>query len=76
MNWALLQNSLLVSGLTTLACVAAGFAAALWLAALEHRFRVPFLILACTSLVLPPFLVTNCWIDLLGLNGLLHNWLP
>ena len=35
MNWPLLQNSLLVAGLTTLLATALGFLAALWLEALE-----------------------------------------
>ncbi len=28
------------------------------------------------ALVLPPFLVTNCWLDALGANGWLHRILP
>jgi len=28
------------------------------------------------SLALPPFLVTNCWLDLLGYTGLWRRWLP
>jgi ABC-type Fe3+ transport system permease subunit len=31
---------------------------------------------AVIALVLPPFLVTNCWLDLLGQNGTWRIWLP
>ena len=76
MNWPLLQNSLLVSGATTLLAMALGFMAALWLAAVERRWRMLGLGLAVAALAMPPFLVTNCWLDLLGANGLLRGWLP
>ena len=76
MNWPLLQNSLLVSGATTLLALAFGFVAALWLASVERRWRNWGLALAIAALAMPPFLVTNCWLDLLGANGLLRGWLP
>ena len=66
MNWLLLQNSLLVSGTTTLLAMALGLMAALWLAAMERRWRMIGVGLAVTALAMPPFLVTNCWLDLLG----------
>src|SRR5205085_3950915 len=34
------------------------------------------LVLTVAVLALPGFLVTNCWIDLLGTNGAMHRWLP
>ncbi|MFN3407998.1 MAG: 6-bladed beta-propeller [Limisphaerales bacterium] len=76
MNWLLLQNSLLVSGATTLLAMALGFLAALWLAAVERRWRNLGLAAAIAALVMPPFLATNCWLDLLGADGLLRRWLP
>jgi len=76
MNWPLLQNSLLVAGITTAVAVGFGLVVALWLAALAARWRNVFLALAIVALALPPFLVTNCWISLLGDNGLLRAWLP
>jgi iron(III) transport system permease protein len=76
MNWPLLQNSLLVAGTTTALAVAFGLVAALWLAMLEARGRNVFLALAIVALALPPFLVTNCWISLLGETGVLRAWLP
>ena len=76
MNWLLLQNSLLVSGATTLLAMALGFMAALWLAAMERRWRSVGLVLAVTALAMPPFLVTNCWLDVLGADGVLRGWLP
>jgi ABC-type Fe3+ transport system permease subunit/sugar lactone lactonase YvrE len=74
MNWALLQNSLLVGGLTTAISVTLGFISALWLAGLPQRFRPIFMGVAVLALALPPFLVTNCWLDLLGQTGSWHRW--
>ncbi len=76
MNWPLLQNSLLVAGTATALAVGFGLIAALWLATLEARWRNVFLSLAIVALALPPFLVTNCWISLLGETGTLRAWLP
>ena len=76
MNWPLLQNSLLVSGLTTAFAAALGFAVALTLASVPARWRNPLLLAAVIALVLPPFLVTNCWLELLGANGAWRGWLP
>jgi len=76
MNWLLLQNSLLVSAATALLTLALGFMAALWLAGAERRWRGIGLGLSVAALAMPPFLVTNCWLDLLGDNGVLHAWLP
>lgn len=76
LNWSLLQNSLLVGGLTTLIAGALGFVVALALAGFETRTRRVLLALSVAALMLPPFLVTNCWLDLLGPNGVLHRWCP
>src|SRR6266700_1950724 len=76
MNWTLLQNSLLVSGGATLLAVLVGFGAALWLVALPLAWRNRLLVLAIVALVLPPFLVTNCWLHFLGLTGVWRSWLP
>ncbi len=76
MNWALFQNSLLLAGTTTALAVGFGLVAALWLATLETRWRNVFLALAIVALAFPPFLVTNCWISLLGETGVLRRWLP
>ena len=76
MNGPLLQNSLLVAGATTALAVGLGLVAALWLATLAARGRTAFLALAVVALALPPFLVTNCWISLLGDTGVLRAWLP
>ena len=53
-----------------------GLITALWLATLEARGRNAFLALAIVALALPPFLVTNCWLDLLGETGAWRAWLP
>lgn len=76
MSWPLLQNSLLLAGTTTALAVGFGLVAALWLATVEPRGRNVFIALAIVALALPPFLVTNCWISLLGDNGALRSWLP
>ncbi len=76
MNWTLLQNSLLVAGLTTLLSVSVGFVAALWLAGLERAWQNRVLLLGIIALSLPSFLVTNCWLHFLGMTGVWRNWLP
>jgi len=76
MNWTLLQNSLVVSGGATLLAVVVGFGAALWLVALPPAWRNRLLVAAVIALVLPPFLVTNCWLHFLGLTGVWRSWLP
>ncbi len=76
MNWLLLRNSLLVSGLTTLVACGLGVAAALWLACLGPRWRNTVLAVSIMALAVPPFLATNCWLALLGPNGLWRRWLP
>lgn len=64
MNWILLKNSLWVAGLTTALAVCLGFGSALWLAALSRRWQRVFLAGAMMALAMPPFVVTNCWLDL------------
>jgi iron(III) transport system permease protein len=76
MNWPLLLNSLLVSSLTTLLAGAFGFAAALALVGCASQLRKLLLLASVIALVLPPFLVTNCWLELLGTNGAWRRWLP
>jgi len=62
--------------MTTALAVSFGLVAALCLATLETRWRNVFLAAAIVALALPPFLVTNCWIELLGETGVLRRWLP
>jgi ABC-type Fe3+ transport system permease subunit/DNA-binding beta-propeller fold protein YncE len=76
MNWPLVFNSLLVSGAATAGAVVGGFFAALFLAGLEARWRTFFTAAAVLALALPPFLVVNCWIELLGERGAWRPWLP
>src|SRR5260221_1445988 len=76
MNWTLLRNSLLASGGATLLAVVIGFTTALWLLALGRTWRNRLLAGAGVALVLPPFLVTNCWLHFVGLTGVWHGWLP
>jgi len=76
MNWPLVFNSLLVSFAATLFAGMGGFLAALWLTGLHERLRKIFFSAAVVALVLPPFLVVNCWIELLGEKGIWRPWLP
>jgi iron(III) transport system permease protein len=76
MSWPLLQNSLLVAGLTSLFSATLGFLAALWLISTKPVWQNRLLALAIIALVLPPFLVTNCWLHFLGLTGVWREWLP
>lgn len=76
MNWRLLLNSLQVATLTAAGAAALGFCAALWLAGLDQRWRARLLGVAVVALMLPPFLVTNCWLDIAGLASRWQPWLP
>ncbi len=76
MNWPLVCNSLLVSGVSAFLAVLGGALAALWFASCAGRARGLFLAAAVVALVLPPFLVVNCWIELLGERGIWREWLP
>ncbi len=72
----LLKNSLLVSIVTTVLAVGLGFAAALFAAGLPRRGRTCYFVFAVAALALPPFLVVNCWIHLLGPVGVWRGVLP
>jgi ABC-type Fe3+ transport system permease subunit/sugar lactone lactonase YvrE len=76
LNWPLVFNSLVVSGAATVLAVTGGALAALWFAGCSSRWRALFMGGAVVALVLPPFLVVNCWIELLGENGIWRHWLP
>ena len=60
----LLKNSLLLAAFTTLVCLALGLAGATALLTLSRGWRHALLGTALLALVLPPFLVTNCWMDI------------
>src|ERR1051325_4249090 len=76
MNWSLFANSMCVAGASTLLALVLGFAVAVVLSVSFLFMRRTLLALTIAVLALPSFLVTNCWIDLLGTNGLVHRWLP
>jgi iron(III) transport system permease protein len=76
MSWPLVENSLLVSAAATLLAGLFGLAAALWAAGLTGRSRNCALFLAAAPLLWPPFLVLNCWLNLLGESGLWRSWIP
>ena len=76
MNWPLLPNSFLVAGASTLLALVIGLAVAVALTASHGWLRRILAGLAIAVLALPAFLVTNCWIDLLGANGRWHSLLP
>jgi len=75
LNWPLVWNSLMVSLGAAVLAVAGGALAALWFAACENRGRALLLAAAVMAVALPPFLVVNCWIELLGENGSWRPWL-
>jgi ABC-type Fe3+ transport system permease subunit/DNA-binding beta-propeller fold protein YncE len=76
MSLELLTNSLLVAmGVTMLGGVL-GFAAAIWTCAQAKPLQRLMMALAIISLSLPSFVQANCWLELLGNNGIWRNWLP
>ena len=76
MNWLLLQNSLLVALATTLASGLLGTLVAVWLSGLSPQWRRAATLATVMSLALPPFLVTNSWLDLVGQTGSWRAWFP
>lgn len=76
MNWVLLKNSLLVSGIAAVLATVFGATAALCALGLERRGRRFVVFLAIVALALPPFLVTNSWLDFLGPTGTWRRWFP
>ena len=73
MNWPLFQNSMLVAGSSAIVATLIGFAFALFAAGLQPNLRRLAIAVAVVALVLPPFLVTNTWLQYFGLAGL---WKP
>lgn len=67
MNSVLLKNSLLLGCAATLLAALLGLAAALCLMGLPRAWRNRVLALTLMALALPPFVVTNCWLDLASL---------
>jgi ABC-type Fe3+ transport system permease subunit/DNA-binding beta-propeller fold protein YncE len=76
MSWTLLQNSLLLGLLATGLATGLGLSVALAATGLRPRGRSLLMVASGMVLVLPPFLVTNCWMALLGHAGVLRPWLP
>src|SRR5262245_30351454 len=76
MNWTLFGNSLLVAFSTTACSLLLGYYAALWLSCVASSIRRYLLIAYSVPLALPSFMVTSCWLDLLGFNGSWKAWLP
>lgn len=73
MNWVLLQNSLVVAGSSALIATFCGAIFALAAASLPRFWRGVAIAGAVIALVLPPFLVTNTWLQFFGLTG---TWRP
>ncbi|MHC1765749.1 MAG: hypothetical protein AB9869_15870 [Verrucomicrobiia bacterium] len=76
MTWILLKNSLLVAAGTAAFTTAAGATVALGLMGAPVAVRRLVLVASAAALALPPFLVTNCWLDLLGVSGVWRRALP
>ena len=75
MNWPLLQNSLLLAGCVTAAATLSGCMAAVYVAGLRRGWQGLFVALAVAVLALPPFLVTNTWLNYFGLTGTWRQYL-
>jgi len=76
MSWGLLLNSLTLAVPVALGAVTAGWLVALFIATSRGGVRWVALAGAVVSLALPPFLVVNAWLGLLGHVGVLKPWLP
>ena len=76
MSWGLLLNSLALAVPVALAAVTVGWLAALFIASSRAWVRMGALSGAIVALALPPFLVVNAWLGLLGNVGVLKPWLP
>ena len=70
MNWTLLQNSFVVAASSAVLATLFGAAFALFAAALSGTLRRLAIAAAVIALVLPPFLVTNTWLQYFGLAGI------
>jgi ABC-type Fe3+ transport system permease subunit/DNA-binding beta-propeller fold protein YncE len=70
LNTALLTNSLVVGTATSVLACLLGTIAALCLLCFRARMRAFLLTAGIVTLALPPFLVVNAWLDLLGPGGL------
>src|SRR5688572_7624148 len=75
MNWPLFENSIVVATSSALLATLFGLAFAVFAAALRPRLRRVTVALAAVALVLPPFLVTNTWLQYFGLAGLWRSYL-
>ena len=76
MNLAMLKNSLVLATCVTIGATSLGFIAALCAASLGRRSRSVVVVCAIVALLLPPFLVTNCWLHYFGVNGIWRSLIP
>ncbi|MDX1953377.1 MAG: hypothetical protein SFY81_14455 [Verrucomicrobiota bacterium] len=75
MDLALIQNSVIVTVATTLLAMALGLVAATGSLLLSPKFSRFVSIVAAIALLTPPFLLTNCWLDLFGFTGRLRSFI-
>jgi ABC-type Fe3+ transport system permease subunit/DNA-binding beta-propeller fold protein YncE len=73
MSWPLIQNSLFVAICATILAGVVGGIFALFAAGLPRSTRNLAVALGISVLVLPPFLISNTWLNYFGLNG---TWRP
>ena len=76
MSWGLLLNSFGLALLVTIFASCIGWIVAVFLATAAGRWRIVVLAGAVAAFSLPPFLVVNTWLGLLGNVGLLRPVLP
>jgi ABC-type Fe3+ transport system permease subunit/DNA-binding beta-propeller fold protein YncE len=75
MSWPLLQNSLVVAICVAMLAGVVGGMFALFAAGLPRSARSLAIALGIAVLVLPPFLVSNTWLNFFGLNGTWRSYL-
>jgi len=76
MNWTLLFNSLALALLATAGCLFLGVWVALAWSASGKTIRKAVLLSAALVMVMPSFIVLNCWIYYFGQNGLWTAYIP
>ena len=75
MNWTLLQNSLLLALVTTVSATLAGAAGATFAVGLKRKWQTLLVAIAVAAFALPPFLLTNTWLNYFGLAGSWRQYL-
>lgn len=73
--WTLFLNSLLLAGIATLVAGVIGVALAIGAVRSAIPLRGVIVSIFCLPLLFPPYVVANGWLQVLGRQGLVSNWL-